>query len=90
MAEAEVALDADAARLAAEREAAAAKVPDALRAEYERLRPGLGGVAVAELVNGRCSGCNLALAASEVERLRHLPPGERATCEECGRLLVHG
>jgi predicted nucleic acid-binding Zn-ribbon protein len=88
--EAEVAVDADLARTAAERDAARAALPEALLGEYDRLRPRLGGVAVAELVNGRCSGCNLALPAVEVERLRHLAPGERATCEECGRLLVHG
>jgi len=90
LAEAEAAVAADITRSDAERATARATIPEALLAEYERLRPRLGGVAVAEMVNGHCSGCNLALPASELERLRHLAPGDRATCEECGRLLVLG
>jgi len=84
------AIEAELAGVSAERGPAAARVPASLLEEYERLRARLGGVAVAEVVNGRCTGCMLSLPASEVERLRHLAPDERATCEECGRLLVHG
>ena len=39
-----------------ERATARATIPEALLAEYERLRPRLGGVAVAEMVNGHCAG----------------------------------
>ncbi len=56
---------------------------------YEKMRARFGGVAVARLVGSRCSGCNLTLPTSEVERIRHAPAGELVTCEQCGRILVH-
>jgi predicted nucleic acid-binding Zn-ribbon protein len=45
-------------------------------------------VAVARLVNGHCSGCNLALSSGELDRIRHEPPDETFECEQCGRILV--
>lgn len=66
----------------------AAEVPDDLLASYEKLRGGLGGIAIARLVNGSCQGCHLQLSAIEVDRIRKLPADETVTCEECGRLLV--
>jgi predicted nucleic acid-binding Zn-ribbon protein len=79
------------AELAAEQErrvAAAGPVPADLLAEYDALRPGGGGVAVARLVGSQCGGCHLGLSAMEVARLRKLPDGQVAHCEECGRILV--
>ena len=58
-------------------------------AAYDTKRAKLGGVAVARLVAGMCSGCNLRLSSGEVQRIQHLPPDEAAECEQCGRLLVH-
>jgi predicted nucleic acid-binding Zn-ribbon protein len=66
----------------------AAAVPDDLLASYEKLRAGLGGVAVARLVGNQCGGCHLTLSAMEAARMRKLPAGEVAHCEECGRILV--
>ena len=70
------------------RAAVADAVPDALRMRYEALRPRLKGVAVARVVAGHCSGCNLELPTSELQRLRGLPADELAECEPCGRMLV--
>lgn len=70
------------------RRAAAEGLPSALLAEYERLRKRLGGVGAARFVNGSCSGCHLALPASELERIRRAPPDALLTCEQCGRILV--
>ncbi|MEZ5140978.1 MAG: C4-type zinc ribbon domain-containing protein [Acidimicrobiales bacterium] len=53
------------------------------------MRSQLGGVAVARLHGGACGGCHLQLPAAEVDRIKHLPEDQLATCEECGRLLVH-
>ena len=72
----------------AARHAAARDVPAELLSRYEQLRARLGGVAVARLVGGRCTGCNLLLPTSEVDRIRHEDPGVVVTCEQCGRLLV--
>lgn len=88
IAEQEVEVDAELEALRAERAAAAAQVDPELLAEYEDLRPRLGGIAIARLVGGSCGGCHLALSAVEVDRIRHLPPEEPARCEECGRLLA--
>ena len=89
LAAAEAEVDAElAAEQAARDEAVAAVGDDGAVTDYERLRAGLGGIAVARLNGSQCGGCHLALSAVEVDRIRHLPPDARATCEECGRLLV--
>src|SRR5918997_658682 len=72
----------------AQRDEAAAGVPDDLWAEYDLLRSQLGGVAVARLVGTTCQGCHLQLSAVEVDRIRKLGVDEIVHCEECGRLLV--
>jgi len=85
---AEAVVDAELAAVVEQRTAAAAPVPAAMLARYERQRARLGGVAVAQLVGGRCSGCNLQLSTAAIEELRHLPPDALAECEQSGRLLV--
>lgn len=85
---AEAAVDADIAGLEAQRQEVAARLAPSLLAQYERLRSRLGGVAVARLVGSRCDGCHLTLPATELDRIRHLPPGELVTCDQCGRILV--
>lgn len=74
--------------LAAARAARAADVAPELLAEYERLRVRLGGIGAARVVRGACSGCNLALSATELDHLRHAPEGTISHCEQCGRILV--
>jgi uncharacterized protein len=74
--------------LAAGRERRAAGVDPELLAEYERLRARLGGIGAARVVRGACSGCNLALSATELDHLRHAPDGTISHCEQCGRILV--
>jgi uncharacterized protein len=88
LAEAQVAVDSDLARLAQERNDAVAQVPAALLATYESMRPKLGGVAVAQLEHGHCTGCRLQLPASEIDRIKHQAADEIVTCEQCGRILV--
>jgi predicted nucleic acid-binding Zn-ribbon protein len=88
LAAAEVESDARSTALQAEREAAAAAAPAGQLPTYDSLRRRLGGVAVARLIGGRCDGCHLTLPAVELDHIRHLPPGEIAYCEQCGRILV--
>lgn len=59
-----------------------------LVSEYEKLRTHLGGIGAARLVHGMCSGCNLALSATELDRLHHVSATELVHCEQCGRILV--
>ena len=73
----------------AQRTACAAGLPTDLAARYERMRSHLGGVGAARLVGDHCDGCHLTLSSVELERIRHLPPDEYATCTQCDRILVH-
>lgn len=71
-----------------QREALAAALPASLLTEYTKLRERLGGIGAARLVHGMCSGCNLALSATEVDRLRHADATKLVHCDQCGRILV--
>jgi predicted nucleic acid-binding Zn-ribbon protein len=73
---------------AGSRAAEAAQLPTALADRYETLRARLKGTGAARLIKNHCDGCHLELSSVEVERIRALPPGEVATCEQCGRMLV--
>lgn len=77
-------IDAETAR----RAEAVAPVPAELLEHYEKLRAGRGGIGVARLIGSQCGGCHLTLSAMEAARMRKLPVGEVAHCEECGRILV--
>ena len=88
LADQEASIDGEAAALQAERDAAAADIPDDLLARYEKLRAKLDGVAVARLQGDLCLGCHVSLPAMEVDAIRHAPEGSVVTHEECGRILV--
>ena len=98
LADAELRLTASEAEVLAEidaevalREASVVPVPPDLLAEYTSLRGGRGGrggIGVARLVGAQCGGCHLTLSAMEAARMRKLPDGEVAHCDECGRILV--
>ena len=72
----------------AARTAEAAQLPTALSDRYETLRSRLKGTGAARLIGSRCDGCHLELSSVEVEKIRALPPGQVASCEQCGRILV--
>jgi predicted nucleic acid-binding Zn-ribbon protein len=88
VASAEAELDAEKALVTGPRAQAAARVPPALLASYERLRSRLGGIGVARVVGNHCDGCHLTLSSVELDRIRHLPDDDVATCEQCSRILV--
>jgi predicted nucleic acid-binding Zn-ribbon protein len=81
-------IEAQAARVGADRDTVAAAVPAELRALYQRLRADKGGVAAAALVRRRCEGCHLELSGAELGVVRDAPAEEVLRCEECGRILV--
>jgi predicted nucleic acid-binding Zn-ribbon protein len=85
---AEEEIDAETAGIRERRERLALGLPDALAADYERLRQRLGGVGAARLVHGACGGCHLQLPSSERERLSQRGAGDVVHCEQCGRILV--
>jgi hypothetical protein len=86
--EAETVIDAELAEVTAKRSATADGIPADLLKEYESLRGGLGGIAVARLSGNRCEGCHLTLSAVDVDRIRHESDDVLVHCTECGRLLV--
>lgn len=81
-------VDAEIAEVAAGRGDLVEAVPTELLAEYERLRPLHGGVAVARLAGPTCLGCHISLAAAEVDQLRRQPADAIVHCPDCGCLLV--
>lgn len=79
------------AELAVEEAARAAlmpSIPERVLRLYEEIRAKNRGVGAARLVGMNCQACHLGLPATEVDRIRHLPPDELAQCEHCGAILV--
>jgi predicted nucleic acid-binding Zn-ribbon protein len=85
---AEAEIDAELAKVAAERSGCAESVPADLLATYEKLRARLGGIGAARLVGANCAGCHLTLPAQEVARIKREPPDALVLCDQCGRILV--
>ncbi len=85
---AEAAIDAEAAGERAARDDTVAGIDSDLVAEYERRREKANGVGAARLVGNTCQGCHLTIPATEVDRVRHAPPGSVEYCDNCGCILV--
>lgn len=88
MAEAESAIDADLAVEEKARAVLAPKIPGEVLSVYEQVRAANRGVGAARLVGSNCHACHLALPATEVDRIRRLPPDAVARCDHCGAILV--
>jgi predicted nucleic acid-binding Zn-ribbon protein len=75
-------------RLEAEREAALASIPEGDAQTYEGLRQSRGGIAVAQVRDGGCSACGMALSASGEQAIRASQQLPR--CTQCNRVLYAG
>jgi len=75
------------AKLEIERKAEAAKLPARSLRTYEHLRKRWHGSAVAEVVEGRCTGCQIVLRPQFYEDVRY--GSDFYTCESCGRFLFY-
>lgn len=80
-------IDADLARVRAERVPVAQEIPADLLALYEKVRAAEGGVGAAPIERGRCGGCRLDLMNNEKSAYRSAPVDE-VLRHECGRILV--
>ena len=56
-----------------------------IASEYERIRRGRGGVAIAEVVQGRCSKCNMQLRPQFLQELKR--QDTVMVCESCKRMI---
>jgi hypothetical protein len=54
---------------------------------YERVRKARKGIGVAEVIDGRCSACNLALRLQLFQELKR--GDEIMACENCQRILYY-
>ena len=70
-----------------ERNSASSGLKPQLLSQYERIRKKWHGSAVAEVVDSRCTGCNIALRPQFVQEVRR--GDEVLQCESCGRLLFY-
>jgi len=72
-------------QLRKERAESVAKLRPAVVKEYERIRKKWHGTAIAEVVDGRCTACQIVLRPQYLQDLRR--GEELMTCESCGRYL---
>jgi predicted nucleic acid-binding Zn-ribbon protein len=74
-------------KLKAERAAVLGGMTPKVASEYERIRKGRAGVAIAEAVNGRCSKCNIMLRPQFLQELKM--GNSIMVCESCRRMLYY-
>ena len=73
--------------LQAERSSIASSISPGAYANYERVRKSRRGIAVAEVIDGRCSVCNIGL---RLQFFQDLKRGESIlSCESCQRILYY-
>ena len=73
--------------LATERAVIVAGIKPATYLRYERARKARKGIAVAEVVGGRCSVCNITLRLQYIQDLKKSE--EIMVCESCQRILYY-
>src|SRR5215475_1922969 len=70
-----------------ERASIAASMSRSVYDRYERTRKARKGLAIAEVIDGRCSACHLALRLQFFQDLKR--SSEVMTCENCQRILFY-
>jgi predicted nucleic acid-binding Zn-ribbon protein len=71
--------------LLAERKGILGEMTPKIASEYERIRKGRAGVAIAEVVRGRCSKCNMQVRPQFLHELKR--QDSVMVCESCKRML---
>jgi predicted nucleic acid-binding Zn-ribbon protein len=73
--------------LKTDRAGVVSQIPPPLYTLYERIRKKWHGIAVAEVQDGRCTACQIALRPQHYQDVRR---GDQVlTCESCGRILAY-
>lgn len=73
--------------LQAERKTLVAGITPGVLANYERIKKGRGGVAIAEALDSRCSRCHIMLRPQFLQELKRRE--KIMTCESCQRILYY-
>ncbi len=84
----EASLDEELVALASTREETARAASGGVRTRYDAAMARVGGSGAAQVVDGRCDGCRIALAPLDYDRFKSLPEDTFMDCPECGRLLL--
>ena len=66
----------------------AAPLPASLLSRYEAALKRSGTSGAAQVVDGRCDGCRIALSPLDFDGFKSLAPDAFVDCPECGRLLL--
>jgi len=70
-----------------ERAAIVAQIAPSAHRNYERIRKGRSGIAVAEAMEGRCSACHMGIRPQLFQDLKR--GDQMVTCESCQRILYY-
>lgn len=81
-------LDDELVSLVRDRDGRALALSPSLLTRYEAAMKRVGTSGAAQVVEGRCDGCRLALSPLDYDRFRAQPPDTFMDCPECGRLLL--
>ncbi len=81
-------LDEEAARIGGPRQDVVLEVGEDLVALYEKIRASSNGTGAAALTQRRCTGCQIELNPTDIQRIRSAAEDEVLRCEECRRILV--
>ena len=73
-------------KLSAERKSFVEKIKKPLYYNYERIRKGSNGIAIAEIINYTCHECFATIPAQTVVEVRKM--NSIILCETCGRILI--
>jgi hypothetical protein len=81
-------LDDELASLQRDRDERAVALSNSLRTRYDAAMARVGTSGAAQVVEGRCDGCRIALSPLDYDHYRAQPPDTFMDCPECGRLLL--
>ncbi len=66
----------------------AGSLPTPLLSRYDAALKRSGGSGAAQVIEGRCDGCRIALSPLDYDRFKSLAENTFMDCPECGRLLL--
>lgn len=81
-------IDDEIARALQPRAEVASRLSSGLAERYERILARVHDVAAVDVVDGKCTGCKIAVVALDLARWKAAPADDPASCPECSRLWI--